>query len=86
MRISFKELFLPLPFPTSLLTLKATCQVHKSLHGISTWASNRVGQIEISSGLTEAKTREAWEIASFQGRRCARLLAFLLEGEAFGDW
>lgn len=44
-----KELFLSLPCPTSLLTLKAACQDRKSHRGISMWASSRVWQVEISS-------------------------------------
>lgn len=57
LRVLHKELFLPLPCPTSLLTLKATCQDRKSLRVISTWARSCVGQVEISSGLTVSKTR-----------------------------
>lgn len=47
-----KRTFPPSPhlLPASLLTLKEISEaLKKSLHGISRWTSNRVGQVEIAS-------------------------------------
>lgn len=61
MKVLQKRTFSASPhlFPTSLLTLKEICQAPSlSLHGISRWTSNRVGQVEISSDSLFVKHRQ----------------------------